>query len=66
MSKRGIIIQGSSRSDGNTNKIVSFIKEKTGFDSIDLLSKNISAFDYEKRNKNDDFVPWEEAKKERF
>jgi len=49
MSKRGIIIQGSSRSDGNTNKIVSFIKEETGFDSVDLIAKNISAFDYDKK-----------------
>ena len=57
MSKRGIILQGSSRSDGNTNKIVSFIKERTGFDSIDLLSKNISAFDYDKKNENDDYAP---------
>jgi len=36
MSKKGVIIQGSSRSNGNTNKIVTFIKEKTGFDIIDL------------------------------
>jgi len=57
MSKRGIIIQGSSRSDGNTNKIVSFIKEKTGFDSVDLIEKNISAFDYDKKNRGDAFLP---------
>ncbi len=57
MSKRGIIIQGSSRVNGNTNKIVTFIKEKTGFDSINLVSKNISAFDYDKKNENDDYAP---------
>ncbi len=57
MSKRGIIIQGSSRSDGNTNKIASFIKEETGFDSVDLIAKNISAFDYDKKNRGDAFLP---------
>lgn len=57
MSKRGIIIQGSSRVDGNTSKVVSFIKEKTDFDSVDLLEKNISAFDYDKKNRGDAFLP---------
>ena len=57
MNKKGIIIQGSSRSNGNTNKIVTFIQEKTGFDSIDLKSKNISGFDYDFKNQDDDFIP---------
>ena len=42
MNQKGVIIQGSSRSDGNTNKIAAFIKEKTAFDIVDLKSKNIS------------------------
>lgn len=57
MNTKGIILQGSSRSEGNTHKIASFIKEKTGFDSIDLKSKNIGAFDYDFKNKDDDFIP---------
>lgn len=57
MNKKGVIIQGSSRSNGNTNKIVSFVKEKTEFDIIDLKSKNISRFDYNFKNIDDDFIP---------
>ncbi|UCE93661.1 MAG: NAD(P)H-dependent oxidoreductase [Flavobacteriaceae bacterium] len=57
MNVKGVIIQGSSRSNGNTGKIVNFIKEKTGFAIIDLRSKNIGAFDYNFENKNDDFLP---------
>lgn len=57
MNKKGVIIQGSSRSNGNTNKIVSFVKEKTEFDIIDLKSKNISRFDYNFKNLDDDFIP---------
>ncbi|WP_223034304.1 flavodoxin family protein [Hanstruepera marina] len=57
MHKHGVIIQGSSRSQGNTNKIVTFITKKTGFDIIDLKSKNISNFDYDFKNQDDDFIP---------
>jgi multimeric flavodoxin WrbA len=56
MRKKGIIIQGSARSDGNTFKIVSLFKEKTGFDSIDLRTKNIAEYDYEFKNQGDDFI----------
>ncbi|TSE11041.1 flavodoxin family protein [Aquimarina algiphila] len=57
MNKKGVLIQGSSRSKGNTNIIVSYIKERTGFDVIDLKSKRISAYDYESENIDDDFIP---------
>ncbi len=57
MNQKGVIIQGSSRSDGNTNKIAAFIKEKTAFDIVDLKSKNISSFDYDFKNQGDDFIP---------
>jgi multimeric flavodoxin WrbA len=57
MNTKGVILQGSSRSDGNTNKIVTFIKDKTGFDTIDLKSKHISYFDYDFKNQEDDFIP---------
>lgn len=54
--KKGIIIQGSARSEGDTSKIVSFFKSKTGFDVVDLNKKNIAHFDYEFKNKDDDFT----------
>ena len=57
MNTKGIIIQGSARSTGNTNKIALHIKHLTGFDFIDLKTKNIAAFDYEFNNHEDDFIP---------
>ena len=39
MKTKGVIIQASSRSKGNTEKIVSFFQEKTGFNIIDLNTK---------------------------
>lgn len=57
MDVTGVIIQGSSRSNGNTSKVVSFVKERTGFHVVDLKSKSIGTFDYDNNNKNDDFIP---------
>lgn len=55
-SKKTIIIMGSSHSYGNTRKIVDAIIAKTQADLIDLNGYKISYFDYEHRNKGDDFV----------
>ena len=52
-----VIIQGSSRSKGNTNKIINHITGSTNYDVIDLYDKNINHFDYGFNNKNDDFIP---------
>lgn len=57
MKNKGVILQGSSKSDGNTNTIALFVKEKTGFNIIDLKPKNIGAFDYDFKNSEDDFIP---------
>lgn len=51
--KKGIIIQGSSRSDGDTYTVVSYLKEMTGFDVVDLHQNEIHYFDYEFRNEDD-------------
>lgn len=53
--KKGVVIQASLRSNGNTSKIVSIIKSQSQFDVIDLNQKEINHFDYEFKNKNDDF-----------
>jgi multimeric flavodoxin WrbA len=53
--KKGIIIQASSRNNGNTSKVVSFFKSQCGFDVVDLVDKNIGHFDYEFKNSDDDF-----------
>lgn len=55
MQKKGIIIQASSRSKGDTHIIVSFLQQETGFDIVDLNKKNIGHFDYEFNNQGDDF-----------
>lgn len=52
-----VIIFGSSRSFGNTRKVVDEILGHSGLELIDLNNFNISPFDYEHRNVNDDFIP---------
>lgn len=52
-----VIIQGSSRSTGNTHKIINYINSTNQYDVIDLYTKNISHFDYEFNNQQDDFLP---------
>ena len=32
---KGVIIQGSSRSTGNTNQITNYVRKNTGFDIIE-------------------------------
>ena len=55
--KKGIIILGSSNSNGATQKVASFVSEKTDYPIIDLKTKTIGAFDYAFNNRNDDFLP---------
>lgn len=55
--KKGIIILGSSNSNGETKKIASFVAEKTDYPIVDLKTKNVAEFDYEFKNRNDDFHP---------
>ncbi|MFI1770782.1 flavodoxin family protein [Thalassobellus citreus] len=54
--KKTVIIQGSSRSYGNTHKIVSYFVTNNNIDIIDLSTKNIGHYDYEYKNENDDFI----------
>ncbi len=53
--KKGVIIQASSRSNGDTSLVVRYIQKQTNFDVIDLLNYTIGHFDYEFKNKDDDF-----------
>jgi multimeric flavodoxin WrbA len=55
--KKGIIIQGSSASFGDTYKVVSYVCEKSGYDFVDLKTKRIGQFDYDFQNRDDDFLP---------
>lgn len=51
-----VIVQASSRSDGDTHKIVKHIVSLTDYDVIDLNTKNIGHYDYDYKNKDDDFI----------
>lgn len=55
--KKTVIIQGSSKSLGNTHKVVTYLNKDSLFDIIDLKTKNIGAFEYDFSNTDDDFLP---------
>ena len=55
--KDGIIIFGSSRSQGDTRKVVDYCLDQLDFEFVDLNEYQISYYDYEHRNKDDDFMP---------
>lgn len=58
MENRKVIILGSSRSDGNSAQVVSeIISKEEGIEVIDLNNYSISYYDYEHKNKDDDFLP---------
>ncbi|WP_264552720.1 flavodoxin family protein [Flavobacterium sp. N2038] len=57
MENKKVIILGSSRKNGNTTKIVDEISKDNGIDVIDLSDYNISYYDYESKNIEDDFLP---------
>lgn len=51
-----VIIQASSRSNGDTKTIVDQLNKDKNFDIIDLKTKNIGHFDYDFKNSDDDFI----------
>ncbi len=51
-----VIIIGSSRKDGNTSRIVTNFANKYNIDIVNLLDFNFSYYDYESKNRNDDFL----------
>ncbi|WP_246516271.1 flavodoxin family protein [Aequorivita echinoideorum] len=51
-----VIILGSSRKNGETKKIVNELIRISGWDLIDLTDFNISHFDYDHLNRNDDYI----------
>ena len=54
---KSIAIIGSSRRNGNTGKLIDWIADELGIEIVDLSTKNISPFDYEHKNADDDFLP---------
>ncbi|OXA84058.1 flavodoxin family protein [Flavobacterium hercynium] len=57
MENKKVIILGSSRKNGNTTRIVDEISKETEIDVINLSDYNISYYDYESKNREDDFFP---------
>lgn len=54
---RKVIIFGSSRSDGETRKVVDELIKISGWEMIDLNDYRISYYDYEHKNLDDDYLP---------
>lgn len=52
-----IALFSSSRRNGNTGQFVDRIATNLKIEVVDLASVRMSAFDYEHRNRNDDFEP---------
>jgi len=47
----------TSQSKGDTNRVVRYIIDQTGFEFVDLKEKDIGHFDYSFKNQDDDFLP---------
>ena len=52
-----IAMFSSSRRNGNTGQLIDRIARDLNMEVVDLAQKNISAYDYEHRNRGDDFEP---------
>lgn len=52
-----IAVFASARANGNTRQLIDWICNELGADVIDLSDKNISLYDYDHKNLNDDFIP---------
>jgi multimeric flavodoxin WrbA len=57
MENNKVIIVGSSRSNGNTTKIIDVIASQFNMDIINLNDYKFSYYDYESKNRDDDFLP---------
>ena len=57
LAKHGLIIFASSGQNGNTAKLRDAFNSIANFDVIDLTELDIGFFDYEHKNKDDDFLP---------
>lgn len=57
MSPGTIALFSSSRRQGNTGRLMDRIAGELGIEVVDLAHKRMSAYDYEHRNRDDDFEP---------
>lgn len=54
---KGVYIQASSNSNGNSNHVIKHFQKELPYPILDLNTKKIGHFDYEFKNANDDFLP---------
>jgi len=59
-----LVIFASSRGEGNTRAALMAVQEERDFEIVDLSALNISYFDYEHANADDDFIPLAEKMRE--
>ncbi len=52
-----VIIQGSARRAGNTSLVATYLQQQRDCEVVDLLDLQFSGYDYQNRNKGDDFLP---------
>lgn len=57
MKNKTIIIQGSSRENGDTSLVVRYLNKAKNFDAIKLIDYKIGHYDYDYKNSGDDFIP---------
>ena len=57
MKNKAVLIQGSSRNDGDTKLVVNQLNATKNFDLISLVDYKIGHYDYDYKNANDDFIP---------
>lgn len=55
MSVKKLVIFGSSRSHGDTRRAIDLALAGQEFELVDLLNHNLTFYDYEYRNRHDDF-----------
>ena len=56
MKNKAVILQASSRSNGDTYNVLNYLNGSNKFDIIDLKNKDICHFDYDFNNVDDDFI----------
>lgn len=55
--RRSIVIQASARPEGDSSLIAQYAAHSLGCPLIDLLNFNFTGYDYQSRNREDDFLP---------
>ena len=52
-----VAVLASARRNGNTGRLIDWVSKSLAIDVIDVSVMNISPYDYDHKNINDDFIP---------